>query len=189
MSEESTIGKVKEFLTANFQAFEIQTVNVQKAGKMQQAKSLGRFVFNVEAIEKRPYQAGIAFDRHRNFRLYVIPPDENTEKFDPNLKENEGVSASFEETQGPSIAAGTPVTPTPVPTFTDDARTYLIAQVKANILKAGAILSTDNDMERAMATVIDASGKEKRVVLKRGTKGIESEDYTPLLGTVAGIAK
>ena len=183
MSEESTIGKVKEFLTANFQAFEIQTVNVQKAGKMQQAKSLGRFVFNVEAIEKRPYQAGIAFDRHRNFRLYVIPPDENTEKFDPNLKENEGVSASFEETQGPSIASETP--PTPVKTFTDDARAYLIAQVKANALKVGELIYGDNDMERATAVIIDAAGKEKRVVLKRDEKGFEMTEYTPLLGTAA----
>jgi len=76
-----------------------------------------------------------------------------------------------------------------IPSFLDEARAYLIAEVQAGRLMAGELIYGDNDMQRATATVIDAVGKEKRVVLKRGAKGIEAEDYTPLLGTAMEIVK
>ena len=75
------------------------------------------------------------------------------------------------------------------PSFLDEARAYLIAEVDAGRLMAGELIYGDNDMKRATATVIDAGGKEKRVVLKRGAKGIEAEGYTPLLGTAAETVK
>ena len=67
--------------------------------------------------------------------------------------------------------------------FLDEARAFLVEEAKADRIKAGELIYGDNDMQRATATVIDAAGKEKHVVLKRSKNGIKAEDYTPLLGT------
>lgn len=159
-----TLAGAKQYLSDNFVKHTITHVNA-KAGLY-----FGLDVWDVSALEE---VSNVNSLRKRNFRLY-------TQGLGDDAK------AWWEATQGPMSP---PVPPTPEPTFLDDARAFLRAEVKADRIKAGELIYGDDEMERATATVISSEKKEKRVLIKRVADVFSMEDYVHLSGTTEVVAK
>lgn len=147
-----TLGDAKQWLSKTFVKYTIKKVS---------ALYFGMAMYDVQVIEEVP---NINSLRKRQFRLYAETPDDTAK-------------AWWEATQGPMSPPAT----TPLPTFTDKAREFLRTEVKANKIKAGEMIYGDDKMERATATVIDVTGQEKYVVVKRVGVVFSMEDYTPVV--------
>lgn len=147
-----TLGEAKQWLTDNFVKHTIKKVS---------ALYFGMAMYDVQVVEEVPNINSI---RKRQFRLYSETPDDTSK-------------AWWEATQGPMSPPAT----TPELTFTDEARAFLRTEVKADKIKAGEMIYSDNDMERATATVIDPTGKEKYVIIKKVDNIFSMEDYTPVV--------
>jgi hypothetical protein len=146
-----TLKDAKQYMASNF---------VQYTIKKTSHLYFGLLIYDVQAIEE---VSDLNSLRKRQFRLYAVSED--------------GASkAWWEATQGPMSLEPA----IPEPTFTDGVRAFIRAKVKSDYIKAGELIYSDDEMERATATVIVATKKEKRVVVKR-IKGVYSmEGYIPL---------
>lgn len=150
-----TVAEARKYLAEHFLDYTLKKTS---------ALNFGLNVWDVSALEEVAVTNSV---RKRNFRLYSQGDEEDD-------------LAWWEATQGPI----TPPIPEPIVRFTDEARAYLVSAAKADSIKAGELIYADDAMERATAAVVDANGKEKRVVLKKDAQGkIVSEDYTPLTVT------
>jgi len=147
-----TLGDAKQWLTDNFVKHTIKKVS---------ALYFGMAMYDVQVVEEVQEINSI---RKRQFRLYSETPEDTSK-------------AWWESTMGPM----SPPETTPVLTFTDEARKFLRDEVKANNIKLGELIYGDDEMERATATVIDTTSKEKYVIIKRSDNKFSMEDYTPVV--------
>jgi len=146
-----TLGKVKQWLSANTLAYTMQ--------KSSKGLILGEYEWTVNCKE----EVDDNYSQKRNYRLYTKGLEDDSK-------------ARWEKNQGPTLFPP----PIPEPTFLDGARDFIRAEVVADRIRAGELIYGDNDMERATATVIDATNTEKYVVIKREADVFSMEDYTPI---------
>lgn len=155
-----TLGDAKQWLTNNFVKHTIKKVS---------ALYFGMVMYDVQVVEEVPNINSI---RKRQFRLYAESPEDTAK-------------AWWESTMGPMSAPVIPQTPT----FTDEARAFLRTEVKADSIKTGELIYGDNEMKRATATVVDPTGKEKYVIIKKKDGAFSMEDYTPVVLAKEAVTK
>lgn len=150
-----TLASAKEYLAGKFVKYTIVHVNA-KTGLY-----FGLDIWDVSALEEVPNVNSV---RKRNFRLYTQGLEDEAQ-------------AWWEATQGPMSP---PTPPVPEPTFLQQAKAYLVTEVKEDRIKAAELIFGDDQMERATAVVIDSASNEKRVVIKKKDGVFSMEDYTPI---------
>ena len=146
-----TLAGAKQYLALNFAQYKMKKTS---------ALHFGLDMWEVNALEEVPNSNSL---RTRNFRLYTQGIEDDS-------------LAWWEATQGPVVPTPAP----PLPTFRDQLLIFLREEVSANRFKIGVLTHVDNEMERAIATVVDSAGMEKRVIIKKEGLKFVMEDYTPL---------